>query len=213
MKTKQQVFMYSRKEIFVLLLLIFLGILFALTLGIHLGKRVSHQSDYFLSQVSPVLPIESMPELLQETEDLPEEKKDLTMRIDQHLTNSLHQETLLSQIHTRVPKEVDLPTQTKSELQKKPEAKELLIHPKYTLQLGSYPSLEDTKGHLAQLERLQMKTFVQVVDLKEKGKWYRICLGQFTTRHAAEKTAAKYVSQNQITSYVVARLQDGEMSP
>ena len=49
--------------------------------------------------------------------------------------------------------------------------------------------MESLQTELKELERRNLKTAVKAVDVPEKGRWYRVYLGNFATR--AEANAAK----------------------
>jgi hypothetical protein len=59
----------------------------------------------------------------------------------------------------------------------------------WALHVYSLPSMESLQIELKELERRNLKTAVKAVDVPEKGRWYRVYLGNFATR--AEANAAK----------------------
>ena len=75
---------------------------------------------------------------------------------------------------------------------------------KYTLQIGAFHSEEEAKERIAALTNEEYQPVLRAVDLKEKGKWYRLYLGQFSTRYAAQKAGEEYHSQQLIDSFVIS---------
>ena len=75
---------------------------------------------------------------------------------------------------------------------------------KYTLQIGAFPSEEEAKKRIAALNEDDYRPVLKEVDLKEKGKWYRLYLGEFATRFAAQKAGEEYSSQQVIDGFVIS---------
>jgi cell division protein FtsN len=76
---------------------------------------------------------------------------------------------------------------------------------KFTLQIGSYSSEKDAEERLKDLEISGLSPRIHATDLKSKGRWYRIYLGGFPTKAAAEKAGKKYRAQGVIDSFIVAK--------
>ena len=75
---------------------------------------------------------------------------------------------------------------------------------KYTLQIASFPNMEEAKEHIDSLEKLGVKPFARFVELGQKGKWYRVYLGGFETKEEADAAGARYKEKNQIRTFIVA---------
>lgn len=56
----------------------------------------------------------------------------------------------------------------------------------WALHVYSLPSMESMQEQLKELERRGFKTAVKAVDVEGKGRWYRVYLGNFASRAAAE---------------------------
>ncbi len=75
----------------------------------------------------------------------------------------------------------------------------------YTLQIGSYSELKEAQDRIKDLEISGLSPRIHATDIKSKGRWYRIYLGGFATKAAAEKAGEKYRAQGMIDSFIVAK--------
>jgi cell division septation protein DedD len=76
---------------------------------------------------------------------------------------------------------------------------------KFTLQIGSFPAFEEARDQSESLEALGMKPFLRPAEVKGR-RWFRIFVGGFETREAAEKAGARFVARHMIEAYVVAKM-------
>lgn len=82
-----------------------------------------------------------------------------------------------------------------------------LVHG-FTLQVGSHSTMEDAKKQIGNLEALGKKAFYREANIEGKGKWYRVYLGDFPSRAAAEKAGDSEKSQHSIDSYIITQLSE-----
>jgi cell division septation protein DedD len=75
----------------------------------------------------------------------------------------------------------------------------------YTLQIGSFPNLAEAKKQLSALQKAELKAFLHEAAIKGKGKWYRLYLGGYSSREAAEEAGEKYKTENKIHSFIVTK--------
>jgi cell division septation protein DedD len=234
MEPKRRVFIYERRE-FALLLVIGVAVaLFAFTLGVHLGKRVvspNSVSGTLEPKTDPsVLP--SVADAIPDRREVLEQQKGVTPAVEEALEKSLHEEVVKTKIRLDQPKVLDLPKKTRAEQAMPsseptpvtsvvPKAKQTDVRTsdsgadeesesipsgKYTLQVGSFPTATEAKPMLDRLRKAGVVAFVRRVDLKEKGKWFRIFIGGFPSIEAAQTAGARYRSENVIQSFIVARM-------
>ena len=78
---------------------------------------------------------------------------------------------------------------------------------RFTLQIGSYPSLEEARDQSESLEALGLKPFVRPAEVKGR-QWYRVYLDGFPNREMAEKAGARLLGQHKIEAYVVSKMVD-----
>lgn len=79
---------------------------------------------------------------------------------------------------------------------------------RFTLQIGSYPSIREAKDQVDSMEALGLQPVLRVAEIKGKGKWFRVYLGGFSSRDDAEKAGEGYRSQHVIDSFIVAKMID-----
>lgn len=299
MEKKQRFFIYDRKEVGVLMLLGVMVAVFAFTLGVHLGKRVTGgkaaaphaaategvtpvaeapthaETEQAMTQptaVPPAMSAASEDAVNQATHDevtrtgikledskqleLPEKTKtknagatSLTAVPTPHETSSEeaaphHEATpteaapaeaegevpvthakATSKKHAAHKKHVEeqapehaAEAETPQEKQQSEALAELhalnekakhAAHGKtsgpYTLQIGSYSEMKEAQERVKDLEISGLSPRIHATDIKAKGRWYRIYLGGFATKAAAEKAGGKYRAQGMIDSFIVAK--------
>ncbi len=231
MNYQQRLFIYDRKEIITLGLLITMVSIFAFTLGVHYGKKISPRNGPVQDQDAEVLPVAVVPDQLPNRQEIAEQATGAQLSLEETLKEQLHQEVTTTGIKLDVPRQVDLPKQTKSPLGGATTAGPPQVDKKspisekpkgqYTLQIGSYPTLEEAKSHLVALNQsnpprlpnqsqavnpMEFKAFLRGTSIKGKGTWYRLYAGEFETRDAAEHMGEKYRSWHIIESFVVSKL-------
>jgi cell division protein FtsN len=82
---------------------------------------------------------------------------------------------------------------------------------RYTLQIGSFPVLDEARDQSDSLEALGMKPYMRAANVRGK-QWYRLYVGGFATKEAAEKMGTRYVSQHMIDAYIVSKRVDEKPS-
>ncbi|MEO5968905.1 MAG: SPOR domain-containing protein [Bdellovibrionia bacterium] len=76
----------------------------------------------------------------------------------------------------------------------------------YVIQVGSFPKLKEAEKKISELTHLELKPFMKEVDVKGKGKWFRLYLGNYSTKLAAEKAGKSYIAQHKIKSFIVSKI-------
>lgn len=76
---------------------------------------------------------------------------------------------------------------------------------RYTLQVGSYPSLREAEPELLKLNENGLRGEVREVDLAGRGKWFRLFVGQFPSIKDAEKAGKNFKKERRISDFVVVR--------
>lgn len=75
----------------------------------------------------------------------------------------------------------------------------------YVLQIGSFPKLSEAEKKISELAHLKLQPFMKEVEVKGKGKWFRLYLGGFPTQLAAEKAGKSYIAQHKIQTFIVSK--------
>jgi cell division septation protein DedD len=77
--------------------------------------------------------------------------------------------------------------------------------PLYTLQIGSFSNAEEAKKRIAELETSELKPFLKEAEIHGKGKWYRLYLGGYASREAAQHAGESFQSKHKIESFIVTK--------
>jgi cell division septation protein DedD len=227
MEQKQRLFIYDRREVVTLIALGLMVAAFAFTLGVHLGKRVVARTG--IPEVTDASQIPTLQDSVPNKQELKEQSKDAQNAVDDELTRSLHQEVTDSGVKLKAPRQVELPTETKSKtagattlensdktnlksLQRLGQAinpsdgEKTLSEPsgKYTLQVGSYPTEEEAKERVDSLREHGLNPFLRQAEVKGLGLRYRLFVGGFASREEAEKSGKEYQAQHVIHSFLVS---------
>ena len=83
---------------------------------------------------------------------------------------------------------------------------------KYTVHCASYKIQQQAAGDAQKLAAMGYSAFFVPVDLKAKGKWYRVYAGQFETKDKARLAAEEMVRKNVISTYFIFPL-SADQSP
>jgi cell division septation protein DedD len=104
------------------------------------------------------------------------------------------------------PKADSVPSAPKGSAPAQPAAPEAAMPSgKFTLQVGSHPTLAESVEQMDRLKAQGLEAFRKSVDLKEKGLWHRVYLGGYASKEEAEKAGAKFRDQHLVDSFVVTR--------
>jgi cell division septation protein DedD len=230
MEQKQRFFIYDRKEVWILVLLGVMVAAFAFTLGVHLGKRVGTVA--YAPAPGETTPAATLNDQVPNRQEITEQSKAAQQAADETLSQAAHDEAARTGVQLEAPRAVELPREAKKPaagattetasapespqaaklareaLQQIPAAQRPLPLGKFTLQIGSFPALAEAKDQVESMEALGLKPFLRPAEVKGKGRRYRIFLGGYTSRDAAEKAGKRYLAQHVIDSYVIANLSD-----
>ena len=219
MKQKQVLYIYDRKEMIVLSLIIIVLSVFAFTLGIHLGKRVGPRG--WVAKPGDTRPVNTIADEVPNRQDLVGRGKLAQQVLQESLSQELHDEVSRAGIKIDTQRQVDLPDNTlapnggattlgkndSEKVSRHPDSIEAIEHrSKYTLQIGSFPSESEAKEQLLALEKTDLKPYLREAEVKGKGKWFRLYLGGFSTRASAEQNGQRYKTEHKIASFIVSKL-------
>jgi len=74
---------------------------------------------------------------------------------------------------------------------------------RYTLQVGSFPSLKQAQRSLRELEKGGVEAFMSASDVPDKGKVYRVRVGKFHTMDEARQFQAELKRQRELEAFVM----------
>lgn len=78
---------------------------------------------------------------------------------------------------------------------------------RFALQIGSYPAFEEARDQADSLEALGLKPYMRKAEVNGR-IWYRLYVGGFNAKDAAEKAGKRYVSQHMIDAFIVSKRVD-----
>ena len=227
MESKRRLFVYDRKEVGVLLLLGVGVAIFAFTLGVHLGKQVIPRVVEKPSENHETHAVTTTQEQNPSRGDIAEQVKHVPEAVEEALDQTLRDEVANTGLQVESAKPLNYPKDTKTELKAKADTaakNETTIKSKvpvkndtkesaflakkqlqYMIQVGSYPSFEDAEPALLKLTENGLRAQIKEVDVKGKGKRYRLLVGDFSSVIEAEKAGKLYQKEKRISDFVVVR--------
>ncbi|MGE0614530.1 MAG: SPOR domain-containing protein [Bacteriovoracia bacterium] len=231
MEKKHRFLVYDPREMVVLVTLAVMITVLGFTLGVHLGKQIpsgqAHKGEGDFSSVETVR--DQTPSQL----DLSEQGKGADSAADNVLNSAVQGEVARTGLKLDTPRQVELPDKTVSQqggatqppqahVAGKPAEKThgatvvkgadslpALARPapsgKFTIQVGSFPSLDDARPNAEVLETRGLKPFIRSAEVSGK-KWYRVYLGGYPTKKAAEEAGTKWVHAHAFESFIVSKM-------
>jgi cell division septation protein DedD len=216
MLAPRKIFVFDRKELLVLTFLSVTVAFFSFTLGVHLGKTVAPATG--VSGDGHAQGVTGDEDPLPNRQEFVERGKGVEQEADMALSQSLHTEVAKTGIKLDVQRQVDLPEQPRTveagkTTLKKPAAtlskselkriEKLTPEGRYTLQVGSFPSMEEAQGMMDKLEKAGMTPALKAADLKDLGRRYRVFVGKYDSKDAATAAGNRFRDEKVIDSYVV----------
>ena len=220
MERKQSLLVFDRREMVLLWLIGVVLAIFAFTLGVHFGKHLITGGGAARNAAEPGA-VATVGDVTPTRQELAEQGKAVPEAIDDSLNRALHEEVVLTGVKLDQPRQVELPSKTKSKmagattLTEKPAATAPGARPEhpaaahsaggFIIQVGSFPELELAKRRLQAMEEKGLKPELKTVELPGKGTWYRLFIAGFDSREAADQAGKKYRSDRRIDSYIVSK--------
>lgn len=186
MEENNKVIIFEKKEIILVLLFVVILIITSFTLGIRLGKKISFRDAGIKDE-----DVKSV-----ELKSAEEEDVDKTMASDAKLTDEEKMKNLMDETKSRLSDELEkfssdgrpaggakvseAPTLQTSKLNSStPVAPNSSTLGKFTIQLGSYNTVEEAKQFAEGFTVRGYSPIINEVKIEGKGNWYRVSLGMF----------------------------------
>lgn len=208
MESKPRFYIYEKKEIAILIVLGVAVAVFSFTLGVHLGKHVPASRHETASSVSTA--VQTLPDQAPPSEELSEQAPRAAANVEEFMTESLKKEVVDTGATLKQKIQVDLPEKKKAlvvapETLSKPAAAASAHSSKgrYAIQVGSYPSAEEADAQQKILNEKGLHAVVRAIDLKGKGRRYRLLIEGFATQEEADHEGRRYVSEQKVSAFVV----------
>lgn len=81
-------------------------------------------------------------------------------------------------------------------------AKNTVSKLRYTIQVGSYPEKAMADEEARNMKKKGYAAFVVATDLADKGKWFRVRMGSFSSKQSAEKLTKELKSKEGIDGFI-----------
>ena len=228
---RQRFFIYDRREMIVLVLLGVMVALFAFTLGVHLGKRVGGKNaPGHVGITGDSAPVETKDDAVASHLEISEQGKEMKGAVEETLHQSLHEEVTKtgikvdSEIQTRLPEKAIKDTKPKPAPVREGGEKARIVEEQtanpgvekehatarpegaYTLQVGSFATDEEAQQRSQELKAAGLNPFIRKTDVKKMGQWFRVYLGGYPGKAAAEEAGLKFEQRHVIDSFIVSKM-------
>ena len=206
MEDNAKVFVFEKKEIFLIFVFVVIMSVTCFTLGVNLGKKLAlDKSGVTAADMKTVEMKSTQEEDVEATMDAPqlsdEEKLQKLMEESKEKLN-----TELQQFSTQDPK-VENKEAVAPAVQPKSEVSVANAQTgKYTIQLGSYATMDEAKQFAEGFTVRGYNPILNEVIIPEKGTWYRVSLGLFGTVADAKEYIKKEATLFQGQDYVISEI-------
>lgn len=214
MQENAKVFVFEKKEIFLIFVFVVIMSVTCFTLGVNLGKKLSLDKAGITPEDRKTVQMKSTTEELADDalkNDTSTDEEKLKAMLDSS------REKLNSELKDFAEDKPKASTEAAAEI---PETKpaETVANPatnatsanaytgKYTIQLGSYNTMEEAKQFAEGFSVRGYNPIVNEVVIPEKGTWYRVSLGVFESVAEAKSYIKKEGSLFQGQQYVISEI-------
>jgi cell division protein FtsN len=234
-KDKSKLVLFNKKEITLILVFVIVVAITSFTLGVKIGKKYSFQqhgytaSDQHLINRPKAMDLQSATEekvhkvINKESEtpstetkqkaiinDTYEKLKKEFSKLDEEQTSAPKANVNKKRVETKIAE----PPADQNILDIVKKSKDTLIEEnrdqyvgKYTIQLGSHQNLEEAEKFADGFKVRGYNPIINEVDIKNRGIWYRVSLGVFSTVSEAKKYIKQEDSLFQGQEYVIGKFQ------
>lgn len=198
MEENNKVIIFEKKEIIIILIFVVVLIITSFTLGIRLGKKLAPESVTPVAKEAP----KDDGEVVFKSSD--EEAVEKALSDDSKLSDDEKLKRLMDESKSRLNDQLEkFGTAPEKGTEAKPQESRATtksevpaqnkMSGKFTIQLGSYNSLEEAKQFAEGFSVRGYNPIINEVEIEGKGLWYRVSLGLFGTIEEAKA----YIKQEQ----------------
>ncbi len=213
MEENPRVFVFEKKEIFLIFVFVVIMSVTCFTLGVNLGKKLALEKSAVTTEDVKTVEVKSTAEEdAQAALDAPAmtDEEKLQKLMDES-KEKLNKE--LQQFSEEKPADGKTETAVTSEVPKAAApavTSEVTTNAtqvgKYTIQLGSYNTMEEAKQFAEGFTVRGYNPIINEVVIVDKGTWYRVSLGLFDTVAQAKDYIKKEATLFQGQDYVISEL-------
>ncbi|MFL5784877.1 MAG: SPOR domain-containing protein [Bacteriovoracaceae bacterium] len=183
MEENNKVIIFEKKEIVLISLLVVILIVTSFTIGVKMGKRISLDTSGVTKEDKKTVQLKSTVE----------EDAEKTLSADAQLTDEEKLHKLMDESKNKLSDELQKFSSEENKAAPATTSAEAPAQPanpmagKYTIQLGSYNTVEEAKQFAEGFTVRGYSPIINEVKIEGKGTWYRVSLGAFDTVEAAKK--------------------------
>lgn len=199
MEENNKVIVFEKKEIILVLIFVAVLIITSFTLGIRLGKKLTLDE-------AGIKPVD------QQTVNLKsgvEEDADSTIAEESKITDEEKLKKLMDESKTRLSDELEkfsTDDKTATPNQSLAPNTSSAVAGKFTIQLGSYPSVDEAKQFAEGFTIRGYSPIINESTIEGKGTWYRVSLGLFGSVEEAKTYIKNEQSLFSGQDYVITEL-------
>jgi cell division septation protein DedD len=214
MEETNKVFVFEKKELFLVFIFVFILCVICFTLGVRLGKKLSLEGAGITASDQAAVELKSdleeAAEAPSEEDKLSDEEKlnklmdDSKNKLNEEIKDTSSEEKPAPQVE-KVPSTQVVP----SPVTTKPTPSNVAspYTGKYTIQLGSYNTADEAKQFAEGFSVRGYNPIVNEVVIPNKGVWYRVSLGVFDSTEEAKNYIKKEQSLFQGQNYIISEIQ------
>ena len=202
MEKTEKFFIFTWKELIVIVLLVFTLLGFFFTLGLHYGKKISVPLEHApVSEASEKL--EESPESIPPRETLEAGHQHEKAVGADTIKEATKEEVANSEGKIDQPKAVALPTE-KSEVKPEEKAPDKPVVATYSVQLGSYVTKKEAQQKVKLFSKKGVETEIYTVEVNHQTR-FRVIIPGFKTRASAEARGKDLKHKHKIENYIVIK--------
>ncbi len=182
MEENNKVVIFEKKELVLISLLVVVLIATSFTIGVKMGKKISLDAAGVTVEDKKNLELKSTVE----------EDAEKTLSSEAQLTDEEKLRKLMEESKTKLADELEKFSSEDSKAtvpanQSTAPSQSNSMSGKYTIQLGSYNTVEEAKQFAEGFTVRGYNPIINEVKIEGKGTWYRVSLGAFETVEGAKK--------------------------
>jgi cell division protein FtsN len=209
MEKSEKFFIFTWKELTVIVLLMLTLVGFFFTLGLHYGKQIAIPTHHAVEHDATEKPEES-PASVPPKEHLEEGSS----HAKPVLENTIKEETVAEVEHSGVkieqPKATALPTEkAKDHAHAEPAESEsapvaAISGGSFFVQLGSYTTKKEAQAKIKAFSKIGVKTEIQIAEVNHVTR-FRVVISGFKSRPAADQYGRELKQKHKVDSYIVIK--------
>lgn len=209
MEKSEKFFIFTWKELMVIVLLVLTLVGFFFTLGLHYGKQIAIPTHH-AAEHDVVEKTEEGPETIPPKEHLEAGSSHAKPVVE----NTIKEETVAEVEHSGVkieqPKATALPAEKAQHHEEPKEAAASASAAAATsggsffIQLGSYTTKKEAQGRIKAFAKAGVKTEIQVAEVNQVTR-YRVVIAGFKSRPAADQYGRELKQKHKVDSYIVIK--------